>query len=76
MQRRVMTAYPPISHDRLQRPCASSVTQSPIASFPRLGHAAAMVLRAVIGWQMRRLERRLAAFQPDDHVCCIGLRGF
>jgi hypothetical protein len=35
-----------------------------------------MVLRAVIDWQIRRLERRLAAFQPDDHLCCIGLRGF
>jgi len=71
-----MTAYPPISRDRLQRPCASSVTQSLIASFSRFSHAAAMVLRAVMSWQIRRLERRLAAFQPDGHLCCIGLRGF
>jgi len=71
-----MTAYPPVSRNRLQRPCASSLTQPLIAALPRLGHAAAMVLRAVIDWQIRRLERRLAAFQPDDHLCCIGSRGF
>jgi len=71
-----MTAYPPVSRNRLQQPCASSATQPLTASLPRFSRAAAMVLRAVIGWQMRRLERRLAAFQPDDHLCVIGLRGF
>ena len=29
-------------------------------------HAAAQLVRAFTRWQIQRLERRMAAFQPDD----------
>jgi hypothetical protein len=47
---------------------ASSRTLTGTELFWTPGPAAAKLLRAIVGWQMRRLERRLAQFQPDDHL--------